>query len=734
MDRRTRQSLFYFDGNADVTLLEIQAMQTAASLIVDANKNYSEMLILGANTLKTFLTSDPMYETTGRNSSPGMERLIDIMIRIANFHQEVWSEVDGQRSLEKEVLLYEELKRKSNECWKQHHNLELTSENGMKAYLALLQKWLDLHDSSKKTKYANFNEKLATITGKTDVALTKYQSLYNKESKHRDVLAQDTEELKSDFMKQETGKLELLFDILSDVLTKMEKVAPQALDDLLFLNFGPEEPDIDMMAAEGWRAHLQEYVFQKYQGPEGTDPRCPQPILKEGDFRKNMQCPTNIFCVVSDAEESDTEAQPRAAGPRNPKVKSQTKDAGSKYESPKYTMPKRSVRTTPVTSSENLIAEPVIQQQTGPCLERLDSDDTHSDESSKKCGKAEDIDSRKKSNLFKDVPRKEKRGLGANKSNQGESSTQEYSAFTSPEIGQSDISMDNVMQVFLESCKFSPVADEGKADNGNISANEKGSTSRSKGQSRIPVSNSRKQQAADNKKDHDKSANQKIKNDKSLKDTTSVTDQNKDSSCSQGKDRDISGTKGQQNDVSKEQATSASKDKDTHGSKLKKNSFFSKIPNRSDQSLAARKDSRRQESETKLTGKDSNECPEKEKLQVRFSEDSVEEIKLSRSFRVGNKKKHPKSSDKGSSKDDKNTGEVPGTSQDVTQMSDVTVVVLKDRQKINPEEISIRAGMKIKQTRSADKDGMAYGYKKTKLGLNKYGLYPADHVSLYSTR
>ncbi|XP_046582471.1 uncharacterized protein LOC124289840 [Haliotis rubra] len=512
MDRRTRQNLFYFDGNADVTLLEIQALQAAASSILDANKHYSEMLILGANTLQTFLTSDPMYETTGRNSSPGMERLIDIMIRIANFHQEVWTEVDGLRPMEKEVLLYEELKRKSNERWKQHHNLELTTENAMKAYLTSLQKWLDLHDNSKKNKYVNFDERLATITGKTDVALTKYQSFYNKESKHRDVLAQDTEELKSDFMKQETANLELMFDILSDLLMKMEKVAPQALDDLLFLNFGPEEPDIDMMAAEGWGAHLQEYAFQKYQGPEGTDPRCPQPILKEGDFRKNKPCPTNIFCVVSDAEESDIDDQPGAAGPLNSKMKSKTKDAGSKYESPKYMMPKRSARTTPVTSSENLTAEPVIQQPIGPRLEQLDSDDTYSDESSKKYGKAEDKDSKKmKSNIFKDAPLKEKRGFGANKSSQNESSAQGNSAFTSPEIGHSDVSMDNVMQVFLESCKFSPVPDEDKATNGNMTANDKGSASGSKSQSRIPISKSRRQQATDNKKDHDKSQTKKSK-------------------------------------------------------------------------------------------------------------------------------------------------------------------------------------------------------------------------------
>ncbi|XP_046336334.2 uncharacterized protein LOC124118268 isoform X1 [Haliotis rufescens] len=736
MDRRTRQHLLYFDGNADVTLMEVQALQTVASFIDAANKNYSEMLILGANTLQEFLSSDPFYETTGRNSSSGMERLMDIMVRTANFHQQAWSEVDGQRPLEREVLLYEELKRKSSECWKQHRNLELTCETGQKAYLTVLQKWLDLHDKSKKYKYMDFGEKIATITGRVDVALTKYQSLYTKEAKHREVLAQDTEELKSDFMKQETEKLELMFDILSDLLSKMEKVAPQGLDDLLFLNFGPEEPDIDMMTTEGWKAHLQKYMFQKYRGPEGTDPRSPQPILKEGDYKKTKLCPTNIFCVVSDAEESDTdciEAQPGAAKSlSNSKMTSKIKVAENKPHSSKYMLPKRAARTTPVTSSENLMSETVIKEPTGPNLKQMNCDDTlsYSDESSKKCGKAEDKDSKRmRKNIFKDAPPREKRGV-VNKSNEGESITKEDSALTSPKVNRSETSTHDVMQVFLESCKnYSPVIDKGKTGNSDIATNDSESASGSKGQSRIPVSMSRKQQAADHKEDHRVQSDNNSANKQNLTLIKNVIDQKKDRS-SQGKDSDCSSTKGQLKDSKvKDSATSASKAGDNPGSKQKKNGFFSKIPQRSDQSLKGqeRKDSSKQGTEMKLTGQDSSECLEKEKLKVRYSEDSVEEIKLSRSFIVGNKKKI-----QASSKDDMDTGDAPDTSQDVTLMSDVTVVVLKDRQKLNPEEISIRAGMKIKQKRGTDKDGMAYGYKKTRYGLKKYGLYPADHVSLYS--
>ncbi|XP_067661332.1 uncharacterized protein [Haliotis asinina] len=63
-------------------------------------------------------------------------------------------------------------------------------------------------------------------------------------------------------------------------------------------------------------------------------------------------------------------------------------------------------------------------------------------------------------------------------------------------------------------------------------------------------------------------------------------------------------------------------------------------------------------------------------------------------------------------------------------MSQVSVFAVQNWKKTNFNQISLRVGMKIKQTRAADADGMAYGYKKNKLGIRIHGSYPAGLVSL----
>ncbi|XP_048240767.1 uncharacterized protein LOC125374061 [Haliotis rufescens] len=71
-----------------------------------------------------------------------------------------------------------------------------------------------------------------------------------------------------------------------------------------------------------------------------------------------------------------------------------------------------------------------------------------------------------------------------------------------------------------------------------------------------------------------------------------------------------------------------------------------------------------------------------------------------------------------------------GPQPSVSTMSRVSVFAVQNWKKTSPNQISLRVGMKIKQTRAAGADGMAYGYKKNKLGVRIHGSYPAGLVSL----
>ncbi|XP_071086813.1 uncharacterized protein [Haliotis cracherodii] len=71
-----------------------------------------------------------------------------------------------------------------------------------------------------------------------------------------------------------------------------------------------------------------------------------------------------------------------------------------------------------------------------------------------------------------------------------------------------------------------------------------------------------------------------------------------------------------------------------------------------------------------------------------------------------------------------------GTGLCVSTLSRVSVFAVQNWKKTSPNQISLRVGMKIKQIRAAGADGMAYGYKKTKLGMRIHGSYPAGLVSL----
>ncbi|XP_046561891.1 uncharacterized protein LOC124270871 [Haliotis rubra] len=280
MELPQRRKLLLFDEKNDITYFEMKAWKAVVHTVVAASQLYADQIDQGREILKFFCELRFQHSQKRYNSQSRAERFNQCLAKISDFHKEVLGDMvkhtgpDGPFGdlLMSDNHVFEQLLRRAAAMKKTHLKLEKKAAQAWKYYGRRVRKKKDLYTKLSGTMTSTeieLDKKYTTFKSKTDAALTRYNIFFTNEVCEREVLAQETENLKGDFLEQEKTKLHAMFASINNLVERMEKLTPPALS---CLDYEPEEADTTTMAKEVWESYLKKHTFPKHQDdPTSTE-------------------------------------------------------------------------------------------------------------------------------------------------------------------------------------------------------------------------------------------------------------------------------------------------------------------------------------------------------------------------------------------------------------------------------------------------------------------------------